>query len=422
MGKYHLFIAALLYGLLLLVIPLFTPTGYLGEDSKQYSEFARAILQGEFFRGHADGAMTVGEQLRAPGYPLILATSVAFFGGSPGEHFVVTHFLLGLFGFVFFATALREQVHPLIVMVALSLCSWELRDFYNAHTSEWSAFSLLLVAFALIYRFLLAPSAGRIFAVGVAISAAILVRPALLGVALALVLLPMRKLTVSTVLCMLCSLFPIFIWLGVNSYRVGTPSIAAKDGLALIAAASLLGDAPISPASSADMLEFSTFMNLNAKSASQSELCCASEMPNERLTEKSAYNARLAKKWGEEHQINWVSMNALMKQYSLAVIGEHWFKYLLYLIGGIIAQVSWGLLLLPGLLVAALLIRRRTFPALGWLIVIAAGTHFLHIGGVLLTQPILPRYMALTFYLAAYLGVLGGVVWGTNVFLRNNRH
>jgi len=401
---------------LLLTIPLFTAEGYLGGDSDQYSEFGEALLAGKVLRHHTDPEITVGEQLRSPGYPAILALAALVTGEKPGSSFVGTHVVLSAIAFIGLSLSLRGLVRPLFIFVPFSMCAWQMRDIFNAHVSEWSALCSLLVLLACSLHFFHGPSPWRLWAVGFLTSVTILIRPALLGIGVLPIVLVLIKPTWKSACIAVASFAPLLIWLSINTYRLDAPILAAKDGFALFYGTPMLGDAPIDQASEEDTAFF-IFMNDVTQKAQSGELCCSIALPNQQLLTKMKYNVEQAKQWENEHHIPWLRMNMLMRSYSVAVIKANFRSYIRMVFGNFVSIVPTGLLLIPGVGIAFSLMRTEPLRPLGWTVLLGIIAHFLHLGGILLTQPLGPRYVTLTLYAAITMSLIGAVPWAQRAFL-----
>ena len=172
-------LATLFLGVLAAAWLLGVPRDFVGSpDANEYAEFCNAILDGRLFTRQGD-EVSRALATRTPGYPLALAALTAFGLGSRNV-LSVLHAGVALLTLLSVPLLLRRFAPVGLCAAGVLVAFLGMKSYYERPVTEWLALNLLLMSFALVVRYCERPVAMRLVAVGLAVSACVLTRPALI--------------------------------------------------------------------------------------------------------------------------------------------------------------------------------------------------------------------------------------------------
>ncbi len=398
------FLATFFVSLTLLLIFLnATPEfNHLGPDTFEYLAFADEILTGKLFTLRAVDDIPIGSIIRTPGFPAVLALGKLFAPEDLRTAMLVGHSILFCVVFAGLAVFGRSYASPPVFGILVVPALLQMRPVFAGLASEWSAFCFLMLLIGCLLNYFKSPNPKHLLLLGIAASLVALSRPAVCIATTVPVLAAMHLPATSwprRLLIALVSLAAMWSWMGFNWYRLGSFSLAPRGGANIFCVGALVGKASVYPS---DSQELRTFIeDLNRETVSLS----ITEMAEERTLEispsffaKYVGNYPIADKIAARSGINRVTENEYLGIYGIRAIRENASGYLLHLYYGAQNFALTGYLLLPAFFLPIVWLRKGKHAGLSWSVLAMLYVHVGHLSLVLLTQPLLSRYYAVTFY------------------------
>ncbi len=388
--------------LLLLFLNATEEFNHLGPDTTEYLSFRDEILSGALFSTRELQEIPTGSIIRTPGFPGILALGHLVSPGDLRTEMIVGHSLLFAVVFLLIAIANREAVPAPLLGVLIFPALPQLREVFAGLASEWTAYCFLLLTFGILLRFFRSPSTYLLYFLGISASLTVLTRPALClvaGLPLFAALFLKEASWFKRAILALSSLFLMWLWMGFNWHRLGSFSLAPRGGANIFCIGALIGKASIHPSDPPEVARYFEALRLETYSAPREELAIerSLKLPDEFFA-NYVTNYEIADRIAAIQGIDRVKQNEYLGMYGLRSIKENFPNYLLHLYYGAHNFLLTGYLALPGLILPLLWLRKRRHIAASLSALSMLYVHLSHLSLVLLTQPLLSRYYAATFY------------------------
>lgn len=388
--------------------------GTLDPDSDQYLEFAGWLI-GRSVRTIGELTTFVpGHITRTPVYPIFLIPALLV----PHAYFIKAILWTGLFVWIAVTFVLvqtfKNFVRPATIIILCLTVSILMKHYPKVIMTEWLVYLLLLLLAALWQRFFSEPRSTLLFFVTCTSTLLTLTRPEygfiLLMPPLMVVLskFPIR----SALLPITAGVLPLILWLGFNFYRFDRITVAPMEGH-IFASASVLGDVVPDAAVPALQKEFTTAMNERLIRREADAASTLVTLNPDRLIKSTSANLFTAERFGDTHDLSWLTLNDMMARYAAEAIAAHPFAYLELVFWGI-SSLIWSL---PSFVLSLLIFRRwRDRPKmrpLQWTTLGAYVLHGIHIVLIAFLNIVYFRYYLPTLSLVLFMTLL-------NVFADEN--
>ena len=386
-------LATLFLGVLAAAWLLGVPRDFVGSpDANEYAEFCNAILDGRLFTRQGD-EVSRALATRTPGYPLALAALTAFGLGSRNV-LSVLHAGVALLTLLSVPLLLRRFAPVGLCAAGVLVAFLGMKSYYERPVTEWLALNLLLMSFALVVRYCERPVAMRLVAVGLAVSACVLTRPALIPT----VLVPLGLACLSPgrarimLLVALASLAPVLGWMGFNRWRLGSFTLTPFAGANLFAIAALAGHATPRDGDDHEIVRFIEAINAGKDPP-----------PGERFDGRKiveTFNANiheLAEPLAKERGYDQVTFDRMLLTYARRSIAAHPGAYAALVARGLrVPLLDLALLSLAVVVIPLVWLRRGARRGFAVAALAFAGLHLAHLSICASMELVIPRYRWLT--------------------------
>jgi hypothetical protein len=389
--------------------------GFLGGDTDQYLAMAESIRKGELLLPLDPLTAHPGLYIRSVGYPAVLAVAQTIDDQDLLLSLRLMHSLLFIVCAMTFVFSLRPYVSPLIPALGLVPSALRLEDFFRSNVAEWTIFCFLLLVLGFGVRTLNRTDTYAPLFLGLSCALATLVKPGFvfllpMGMVLCLLLGSGRGLV-----RFLLGAIPLFLWIGLNTYRVGTPTIGLQSSYAAMYIAGAVGPASERESDSPELKRCLQRINSLRVDTPISTFKNSGELNGPGIVNiQGIAAADLARNEG----FPWPTISRCFSVYAVRSLSEHPERYLSHLMWGttIIRLFAVELIIL-GLL---LLLTKHQRPFLLGFSALAIAIHLGHLLVVLLTQVVSTRYYLLSvqpLWIAIFIG-LGA--WIQRVWMQPN--
>ena len=356
-------------------------------DSYSYLKFAEWLLNTS-----VDTLDAFYLTIRTPGYPLVLSLGMSFLDYP--DYILAVHAIFGVLAAYFFLTSITIPLSFVKKSLILLSSYVLLRSFYASIMTEWLAFTLILIIFALAFKAFTKDRSYTYFIIGLVSGFLVLVRPALILFPLILILLMLFKRLdkmhlISIVLGCALILSP---WLTFNYQRYQKITLAEFGGYNLAGVAMTLAAAE---KEDRDTAEFSRYLDaLNAKRLEQADILKAS-IPE--IHHKVTYNIwNVAFSEAYNTKISIYQANTFAWKYALRVIENNFQKYFNFWLKQFQAYLFNLPLILFSIYLLIRLTPKKSLEALRFTLLIAILFDLSNFIVCSFFVPIIPRFLLLT--------------------------
>ena len=232
-----------------LAIPLF-----VSEDGSEYLTYASILASGSWSELNEFNRCV----LRSPLYPMLLAVCKMLLPEAV-DAVRMLHAIVGLGTIAIVSRLLRSWCYELITAFLVIFVFVEVRVFFLAVLTEWSAICLLITFFAVLARYFGSPKPTTLFIVTILCSLAVLLRSALLPTCIFPIILMIRSrkvFKIEWVLAVLLGFVPIILLLLVNSIYLRSATISPLGGIVLFGMTTLIEEPLVDENSTPELRAF----------------------------------------------------------------------------------------------------------------------------------------------------------------------